>query len=742
MEKSNFKVVLTFLSIGLLAIIVFGLIWFFFLGPETPVGLGWYLFSFAAGLTMIVLPCTLPLAFVIVPLSLGKGAIKGLSIAIFFGLGVAITLSMYGVIAALVGQVAIGAIGAPLETVKNWLYFFAGLFAFLFALGEIGLLKFRMPTYTGSVPAFIQKKGDYLKALSLGLFLGNIGVGCPHPATPVILTRIAASGDVFYGWMLFFVHAAGRVLPLILLALLAILGINALKWLIARKDKIERATGWGMVYVAGFILVLGLFTHDWWVYSGQHTLFESITQEERFIGIISQKIGVDPPHVHGIPTGTGLFGLPLWLGNWVLVFLWILPMWWYYHKRKMQNVKRKVETPNDEEVKRETSVMPYRFWLFISLTLLLALTFIWVLPDRFLNHTLPQKERMMENMPMMGGEALSPHKAPADANALAGKPEGVAHGGEVHEALYHEESEVKSGLGVNFNILPVPIILGNLARLDFFVNEKPGDIPVNADFLEIDHEKPMHVIGVRDDLAEFFHKHPMPTLSPGILSFDYIFQKPGNYKVWSQVQKNGLTHLFGHPIFSVNGEGEKSKRELFFGRNRIVGNYQVSLKNEKFFQGREEDLELGIHDVFGNEVELDDYLGAKMHVVIIKEDLSRFIHTHPEEDNHMSNLDYLVFNKALAHGGVDDESVALDHKDTFNFHATFNEIGNYKIFAQFRPKDANLLPDEALLASFWVKVEEKAPFFISEWWLYLLVSLVLIVFLSFGVNKYLSVKSQ
>ena len=213
----------TFLAtsvIVLFGIMAFGLIWFFFSGPSIPVGIGWYAFSFAAGLSMIVLPCTLPLAFVIVPLSMGKGPAKGFGLALAFGAGVTLMLSVYGIVAAIVGEVAIGSLGAPLEVVKNWLYFFAGAFAFLFALGEIGILRIRMPSYTGAAPAFIQKQQDFLKAFLLGIFLGNIGVGCPHPATPVLLTRIAASGDIFYGWLLFFIHALGRVLPLLLLALL------------------------------------------------------------------------------------------------------------------------------------------------------------------------------------------------------------------------------------------------------------------------------------------------------------------------------------------------------------------------------------------------------------------------------------------------------------------------------------------------------------------------------------------
>lgn len=320
----------------LAALIVFGLLWAFFFGPRQAEGLGWYLFSYAMGLTMIVLPCTFPLAFVIVPLSMGKGAAKGLGIATAFGLGVAITLSFYGVLAAILGKTVIQTLGTPAETLKNWLYFGAGVIAYLFALGEVGLIKFRMPSYTGAAPAFIQKQQDFLKAFLLGLFLGNIGVGCPHPATPLIFLEIARSGNIFYGWSLFFVHAIGRILPLLLLAFLGIIGVNGLTWLVARREKVEKATGWLMVFVAAFILVLGLFTHHWWVNSGQHTLLESITQEERVLGVVSERFGAAPPHHHGIEEGSGLLGLPLGGGDWALVLLWIIPMWWYFFKKKKE----------------------------------------------------------------------------------------------------------------------------------------------------------------------------------------------------------------------------------------------------------------------------------------------------------------------------------------------------------------------------------------------------------------------
>lgn len=696
--SSTSKTAFAALAVSLVAFIIVGLFWFFFLGPSTPVGFGWYLFSFAAGLTMVVLPCTLPLAFVIVPLSMGKGAAKGLAIAIAFGLGVAITLSMYGVIAALVGEVAIGTLGAPLETVKNWLYFFAGAAAYLFALGELGLIRVRMPSYTGAAPAFIQKQQDYLKALLLGLFLGNIGVGCPHPATPVILTRIAASGDVFYGWTLFFIHAIGRILPLLLLAVLAILGINALRWLVARKDKVERATGWGMIFVAGFILVLGLFTHDWWVYSGQHTLFEEITREEQIVGLIAQKLGVQPPHAHGIPSGRGLFDLPLWLGNWALAVLWISPLFWYHFRKK----------------KEEGLAPPYRLPFFTALSLLMALSVIWVLPDRFLNHTRHAEEEREEHT-----EGMT-----------------LMHGDEHNRMRYHEEGMVREGLAVDLNVTPAPVSTAVYTGLEFFLTEQPGNTPLAISELEFDHGQYMHAFGVRSDLNEFFHIHPIPSGAINSLVASHLFQKPGLYKIWSEVKKDGVVHTSGHPEFIVEGVGERSKKQVSFARNVIAGDYQIALRlDESVAVGRPTEFLFDVHTLDSFETELENYLGEKMHLAVIKDDWKQFFHIHPtgEKDHHGM---FGIISRAHANGGGHDTS---EGGHGVIFQAAFPEPGLYKAFAQFRPLGIALPPDEALAASFWIQVEEYKPFALSRGVLVIL-SLVLIALVSMAVRKYLTVR--
>ncbi len=413
-QDGHWRFLFVLLALFLLGVFLAGLYWIFTASSSSPIGTGWFLFSFAAGLSMIVLPCTLPLAFVIVPLSMGKGYVKGLSIALAFGLGVAITLSLYGVLAAVLGKAIFSFAGAggSIELTKNIFYTIAGVFAMVFALGELGFVKARMPSYMGAAPAFIQNRRDIAKAFMLGLFLGNIGIGCPHPATPIILGQIAVTGDIFYGWLLFFVHAIGRIIPLLLLAVLGILGVNATKTLLRHKDSIARATAWGMVFVGAFLFTLGFFSHDWWVASGQHTLLESITREQTFLGLLNTQLGTATAHTHGLEEvagHAGFFGLPLWLGNWVFVLLTVIPLWW--HLAREQN---RIHALSEAERAAPLALFQAKRWSVLLLTILLALIFIYILPQWFVSQADDHKdadisqhemrEGMDESMPHSHGE--------------------------------------------------------------------------------------------------------------------------------------------------------------------------------------------------------------------------------------------------------------------------------------------------------------------------------------------------
>ena len=67
-SEKGIKIKLSILAFILFSIIVIGLVWL--VGGDHPVTVT---LAYAAGLSMIFLPCTLPLVFIIIPLSMGKG---------------------------------------------------------------------------------------------------------------------------------------------------------------------------------------------------------------------------------------------------------------------------------------------------------------------------------------------------------------------------------------------------------------------------------------------------------------------------------------------------------------------------------------------------------------------------------------------------------------------------------------------------------------------------------------------
>jgi cytochrome c-type biogenesis protein len=241
-------------------------------GKEHTSYLSWLVIAYVAGLSMIILPCTLPLVFIIVPMSMGQGYKKGLSMALLFGAGLTLTIASYGVAVAIIGQ------SASLDQVSTIMFLIAGIAAFIFGLSQLKLISLKMPSYSGT-PKFIQKRGEYSKSFFMGLLLGNAGIGCPNPLFYWLLIYIAGTGSLEIGASMGIVHGVGRAIPLILLSVLAILGINATKSLTVKKNSIEKASGWMLIVIGSFLIINGLPEgHEWYeetlLHQGWNTIVE------------------------------------------------------------------------------------------------------------------------------------------------------------------------------------------------------------------------------------------------------------------------------------------------------------------------------------------------------------------------------------------------------------------------------------------------------------------------------------
>lgn len=308
----SIRVLLTSIAFILFSVFVIGLGWLA-TTPSLSVGI---LLSFVAGLSMIVLPCTLPLVFVIIPLALGKAPLKAFVMAVLFGLGLSITLSVYGAAVGFVG----GYIG--MNQFVRGMFGLAGAMALVFGMRELQLLNLNIPFLPNILPRKLQAAGDYTKSFTMGLLLGNAGVGCPNPLFYVLLTYIATVGQMRDGFWLGLIHGFGRATPLIFLTILAVLGVNSVGWLAKHTQTIKRYTGWGLVVIGAFLVTYLPFGMEWWEESIFHIGWN------RLLRIVFPKIAESAGIESTLQIEGGTGGILPWIFMGVIVALVIFRNAW------------------------------------------------------------------------------------------------------------------------------------------------------------------------------------------------------------------------------------------------------------------------------------------------------------------------------------------------------------------------------------------------------------------------------
>jgi cytochrome c-type biogenesis protein len=301
------RITLVTVATFLFFITVLGLIWL--AGAGTGISLA---LSYAAGLSMIFLPCTLPLVFVIVPLTMGEKPQKGFLMAILFGVGLTLTLTLYGIVISQLGEYL------GLNSATRIMFIVAGSAALIFGWSELHLFTMELPMI-GSAPQWVYRQKDYIKSFFLGFFLGNAGIGCPNPAFYVLLVYIATTGSILTGASLGFVHGLGRATPLILFAILGILGVSAVAWTQKNAPKVREWTAWALIVIGGFIFTKGLLGMEWWEDAIIHQKWNQFILEK--VPALAEKAG------H--PVSEGFIEAPFWMGWVIMLALPLLTMIWY-----------------------------------------------------------------------------------------------------------------------------------------------------------------------------------------------------------------------------------------------------------------------------------------------------------------------------------------------------------------------------------------------------------------------------
>ena len=167
---------------------------------------------FFMGLALNLTPCVYPL----IPITMGyfisqKDRRSPVLLAVMYVVGLAITYSIVGTLAALSGSMMGSLLAHPAT-----LIFFSVLMLAL-SLSMFGLYEFKLPNVLTQVGG--GSKSGALGALIMGLTMGIVAAPCVGPFVVSLLSFVAQKGNLFIGFITFFILALGLGMPYLFLGI-------------------------------------------------------------------------------------------------------------------------------------------------------------------------------------------------------------------------------------------------------------------------------------------------------------------------------------------------------------------------------------------------------------------------------------------------------------------------------------------------------------------------------------------
>lgn len=230
---------------------------------------------------------------------------------------------------------------------------------------------------------------------------------------------------------------------------------------------------------------------------------------------------------------------------------------------------------------------------------------------------------------------------------------------ETEEDSQHGGDHADAGYAIDLS--PSQIGRGEAGRLRFSIADGEG-VPVTE--FDLLHERRMHLIVVRRDGAEFRHLHPEMDDS-GTWSTPIEFDQPGPYRAFADFSTGGEQHTLASDV-SVSGGGFQARPFPPPEAVDSTDGYEVRLHAGKPLAGESSSLAFTVGRDGRRVHDLEPYLGAKGHLVALREGDLAFLHVHPEDE------------PGHAHGGHGGGG------DGVAFAATFPSAGRYRLYLQFK----------------------------------------------------------
>ena len=223
------------------------------------------------------------------------------------------------------------------------------------------------------------------------------------------------------------------------------------------------------------------------------------------------------------------------------------------------------------------------------------------------------------------------------ASLLAGgavDPDGPEESAADHEMAAEPSQDGPRGLAVSDHGLTLELDrdtlpLGRRASLAFRVTDEEG---VAVRDFDLEHERRMHLIVVRRDLTGYRHLHPRQT-ADGSWQSAARFGEPGSYRVFADFSRGGEPVTLAADL---DVAGRYSPRPLPEPSEAVAlpDGYRVALTAD----GGE--LEFAVTRAGRPVADIQPYLGARGHLVALRDGDLAFLHVHPDEHRLAFQVEY------------------------------------------------------------------------------------------------------
>ncbi|MFV8050310.1 hypothetical protein [Mycobacterium sp. 48b] len=231
---------------------------------------------------------------------------------------------------------------------------------------------------------------------------------------------------------------------------------------------------------------------------------------------------------------------------------------------------------------------------------------------------------------------------------------------EGHDAGHDVGHVAGHGSAYTLHLAETELPSGTAVPLRFRIVDGSG--AAVTDYVE-SHEKLLHLIVVRRDLAEYQHVHPVLDDS-GTWSVPLDLAKPGDYRVFADfVPADGRPVTLGADM-TVAGNYQPQPLPAPAGTATVDG-YTVSVSGVAK-AGQASELTLSVSRDGKPVTDLQPYLGAYGHLVAVRASDLEYLHVHPMSD---------AADPATAPG------------PQIAFHTTLPSAGTYRLFLDFKHRD-------------------------------------------------------